>query len=338
MEISPKPKIALISSWDTEFVKDDFEILSNYYDISLYLTREKGFFSKEFVSIISEARIILVWFAAVHAIPPALWSLITGKPLLVFSGGYDVASIPEIGYGNRNHRIKKQITRFVLARATKIIVQSHFSLREIESCYPQHKYKLSYIPHRISIPDNFLNKPISLKREKILLTVALLNPLNYKRKKIELIKQIASELPDYSVIHIGKIFDEQKMQFDKNLPVNMKSVGFVKADTLWDYYNSATALLLPSWHEGFGITAVEAAAAGCVPLISGAGAQKEVTMGYSIKPTEETVKSWVKSIKKMEIDVDDTYRKKMAKELRKFYASELRLTSLRELISSIIEE
>jgi glycosyltransferase involved in cell wall biosynthesis len=52
--------------------------------------------------------------------------------------------------------------------------------------------------------------------------------------------------------------------------------GFISKEHLPAVYRGATALVHPSWYEGFGLTPVEAAACGCPVIISDRGSLPEV--------------------------------------------------------------
>ena len=52
--------------------------------------------------------------------------------------------------------------------------------------------------------------------------------------------------------------------------------GFISKDHLPALYRGAAALVNPSWYEGFGLTAVEAAACGCPAIISDRGSHPEI--------------------------------------------------------------
>jgi glycosyltransferase involved in cell wall biosynthesis len=57
---------------------------------------------------------------------------------------------------------------------------------------------------------------------------------------------------------------------------HVHKTGFVAAGDLPALYRRATALLQPSWFEGFGLTPLEAGACGCPSIISDRGSLPEI--------------------------------------------------------------
>ena len=70
-----------------------------------------------------------------------------------------------------------------------------------------------------------------------------------------------------------------------NLPLNVKIVGFLKRDFVYEYMKKSKAVILPSeWSEAFGRTIIEAVANGTIPIGSDSGAIPEILdEGYIFK-------------------------------------------------------
>ncbi len=102
------------------------------------------------------------------------------------------------------------------------------------------------------------------------------------------------------LVMVGKVFAEQNidvnnewnkdlvyvqklLQDEKEL---IKVVGFVSSDDLVTLYNLATALLMPSLYEGFGLPVLEAMQCGCPVITSNDGSLKEISgkAVYSVDP------------------------------------------------------
>jgi glycosyltransferase involved in cell wall biosynthesis len=78
--------------------------------------------------------------------------------------------------------------------------------------------------------------------------------------------------------------------------------GFVDDNTLASIYSVATALVMPSFSEGFGLPAIEAMACGTPVIASSAGALPEVVgdSGMIVNPCDEV--TLVKAMEKMLVD------------------------------------
>ncbi|MFW6348355.1 MAG: hypothetical protein ACOC2C_07085, partial [Cyclonatronaceae bacterium] len=207
-------RILLIANLESTFVQDDVAILSEIGETVFWNTHQQGGMlqpgGSKLMELIARADIVYGWFASAHLLGPAIMCRLTQTPLVVVSGGYDSASVPEIGYGNAGHRFKKYVSRIILSIASAIIVNSNFSVRDLLRFMPEAENKLYCIRHRIH-PLLAAGGEKSLRRNpKLLLSVARLNPMNYRRKKMELIKAVARIMPEYEVLHIGLVDDALK--------------------------------------------------------------------------------------------------------------------------------
>lgn len=325
-----KKRVLIISNLEIFFIEDDVEIISEFADTTLWNTAEKGLFNHQLVNEINRCDIIYCWFASIHSFLPALLAKLTNKKLIIVSGGYDTANISDINYGHAGHPVKKIISKTILSLADRIIVNSNHSKDDVLSFIPHVEPKLRVILHRIAY-----REPHQLpeRDEKLIITVIRLHSMNYIRKKVSLIKKVAEKMPDYTFVHIGHILEDAENLFYKNLPDNFQSIGFVPDDTLWNWYHKAGYLIAPSWHEGFGLTAVEALAGGCIPVISGSGAQQEVTLGLAHLIQSDDPETWAAELKSLEIDSEERERRKQV--VQQTYHKRKRPRKLLETFSEI---
>jgi len=336
MPLAKEPKhrhFLVIANLEATFVKDDVAILKEFGKVTFWNTKHRGMCAPELIRLIAEADLVYCWFASLHSLLPSVLCRLKGKPLIVVSGGYDSADIPEIGYGNARHGIKKYVSRFILNAASAVIVNSEASKKDALQLMPSLDRKLTVIPHRIN---PIYPVPIPPRQTHLLLTVARLNRMNYHRKKIELIKEIARQMPDYTIVHLGQIDAEAASDFYRDLPDNMQSMGFVPDRELWGWYHRAGALLAPSWHEGFGVTAAEAPAAGCLPFISGAGAQLEVTKGHAVLVTSDDPQVWTQAIRS-NTNIGEDRREAMKQAMLEAYTGSVRKNGMKKLIIQTVD-
>lgn len=86
--------------------------------------------------------------------------------------------------------------------------------------------------------------------------------------------------PDLKLLIVGdgsqrKLMEQQVR--DAGLPASsIQFVGRQSQDELQSYYDKIEILLMPSRSEGFGLTAIEGMARGCVPVVSNTGGLPEV--------------------------------------------------------------
>jgi glycosyltransferase involved in cell wall biosynthesis len=75
---------------------------------------------------------------------------------------------------------------------------------------------------------------------------------------------------------VGAWDDDAVEMLGAEAPPNVTFTGRLDEQTLDDWFGRAAVYVQPSQHEGFGISVAEAMLAGCVPVVSAAGALPEV--------------------------------------------------------------
>lgn len=95
--------------------------------------------------------------------------------------------------------------------------------------------------------------------------------------------KIYASHPDLILLIIGdgsqRQLMEQQVQ-DAKLPISaVQFIGRQSQDNLQEFYDKIDILLMPSRSEGFGLTAIEGMARGCVPVVSNTGGLPEVVEG-----------------------------------------------------------
>jgi glycosyltransferase involved in cell wall biosynthesis len=103
------------------------------------------------------------------------------------------------------------------------------------------------------------------------------------------------QLPDHDVILLGsferqRTLDSRALALAASLGKRVRIVAGASDDVVQSYVANASALVLPSLYEGFGLPAVEAMATGCPCLVSNAAALPEVCAGGALycDPTNPT--------------------------------------------------
>lgn len=321
-----KQNVLVLANFEIFFIRDDSEIIRSFAPTDFYNTTEYGLLSLKLLREIFSCSHIYCWFASAHSLLPALLSRVLGKKVIVVSGGYDTARVGEINYGHAGTGLKGVVSKMVLMLAHKIIVNSKHSEKEVLHFYPGSKKKLEVIPHRIR------HRVPSVKPErdpKLCITVIRMNRMNYYRKKVTLLKEIAKRMPEYKFRHIGMILPEIEQKFNKGRPENFSSLGYKDEEQLWEWYHRASYLLAPSWHEGFGLTTVEALAGGCVSVISGAGAQDEVTLGEGVVIESDDPDVWVRRLKNLKFTASEREAKR--NKILDFYKETNRVEQLKKV-------
>ena len=297
-----KKNILYIISGETGFKETDEKILKsfanvikvNYQSIIDYLNPKTLYY-------MTWADAILIWFASIHAIPAILLNYFFNKGLFIIANGWDLADVPEIGYGAMRGGSRKIIGKWILSRATKVIADSKSNRNEILNNAKVHPNRIQLI--YIAVP----NDEFDSVQEKInqVLTVGEINEETFFRKGIDRFINVAKKLPDVQFYHIGKWTDksgnpcEKTIDYaKKNSPSNIQFLGYQNKKELLRYYRESKIYLQLSRHETFGVSVVEAMASGCIPVVSNQYALPEI-VGKNGYITDSNIDSTVNIIREI---------------------------------------
>jgi glycosyltransferase involved in cell wall biosynthesis len=201
-------------------------------------------------------------------------------------------------YGLRQRMYYRLVVGPRCKKAAAVLTLSEFARRELSRC-------LGLDPRKIQVTPLGAGPQYQPRRESELEAFRLRHRLparyfaavgNLKAfKNLALLSRIASRLPLPIALLAGKRA-VQELKFPET------TVGL---DTLSEaemplYYGAATALLLPSYYEGFGLPAVEAMACGCPVLAADAGALPEVLGNCGLCLPAHDENAWIAAARRIE--------------------------------------
>jgi glycosyltransferase involved in cell wall biosynthesis len=219
----------------------------------------------------ARADAVVVWFAGWHAFIPVTVAWLLRKPSLVITGGYDVAAT-EDGYGMQHGGIRRFVARWSLRRATRLMANSESGAQEARRAAGP-KARIDVVHH--GIPDLVGKLPAEPRSGA--LTVGAIDGPNLVRKGLLPFVEAAAELPDVPFVLVGKAFDAAaEAELRAAAAGNVELPGFVDDEELARRYARASVYVQASTHEGFGMAVAEAMLAGCIPVVTAAGALPEV--------------------------------------------------------------
>ncbi|MGH9945490.1 MAG: glycosyltransferase family 4 protein, partial [Pyrinomonadaceae bacterium] len=102
-----KPRVLFVYNLPTRFVWIDVELLRRSFDVTEYYVRSKKINPFKVRRLVAEHDLVFGWFASWHTFLPLLFARLAGKPSLLVIGGYDLANLPEDGYGHQRGGVKK---------------------------------------------------------------------------------------------------------------------------------------------------------------------------------------------------------------------------------------
>lgn len=268
MILMVKPKILFIYGIMHTTFENDIEILKRDFEVETYQYPGKKDFFK-MLKAIRRNDINMSRFVLGHATLAVLISKLLGKKSIVVAEGWDVVSMPEIGYGALISKKRIRNTKFALKHADEVVAISE-SIRKDALKLVKRDVKLIY--HCL---DSEKFKPKG-KKENMAITVGLVRKDTLQRKGLKTFVESAKFLPEIEFVLIGKHMDETADELKKIATPNVKFEGFVSQEKLMEYFQKAKIYVQVSAHEGFGISLAEAMLCECVPVVTDGGAIPEV--------------------------------------------------------------
>lgn len=227
---------------------------------------------------VAAADVVMSWFASWHALLPAVFARLLGRPFLAVVGGYDTACLPGIAYGHQRGGFKALVARTVLALATRIVGISPFTMRELRA---------------LGVPaDRSLLLPLGLDPERyasdaprdpaLVVTTGGVNRSNLGRKGHEAFVRAAALVPEARFVLIGAWMDDAIERLAELAPPNVTFTNHVPHETKVDWLSRASVVVQASQHEAFGLSLAEGMLCGAVPVVTNVGALPWVAGGTGV--------------------------------------------------------
>jgi glycosyltransferase involved in cell wall biosynthesis len=263
----------------SSFVRKDLELLKKHFDVkqmnvATFLVPQKGRDPLVLLKLLKGvlwADIVYCWFADLNAFFLTLFSLIFRRKSLVVVGGYEVAYVPEMGYGSMLGRQSAFIVKCVFKFAHKILAVSRFSQKEILNYAASEKVELVY-----NGIDCETFRPHSEKRNDLVLMVGPISKEEIKIHGLDTFIEAAKLLPEVEFLAIG-LTGEALDFLSRSLPSNVTLMGIIPQKDLIPQYRKAKVYCQLSLRESFGMSLAEAMCCECVPVVTeNGGAVSEV--------------------------------------------------------------
>lgn len=266
-------RVLFVYTHRNTFITIDLEALRERFDVVEY--RQPGGVPRlrELVPKLRRCDVVFGWFASWHTLAALTLARAMRRPSVLVTGGFDTASVPEIGYGNQQDRLRRWRSRATLAQADRLITNSHYLRDEIERNVGIEPERVRVVHH--GIPDRFADAAGSNRPGRVL-TVGVVHRWNLERKGHRAFVEAARELPEAEFVLAGRWADETIDVLRSRAGPNVRFTGFLSDADLDREFREATAYVQASWHEGFGVALAEAMLARSVPVVTTAGAIPEV--------------------------------------------------------------
>ena len=272
------------------FVRIDRDLLAERHEVEEY--GQPGVVPRplEVVRKVRRADALVVWFASWHAFVPLLVARLLRTPSLLIVGGFDTASMPEIGYGFQQGGIRRRLARACMRLATRLMTNSEYSREELRRTAG---FEATVVHH--GVPDPFGALPDG-PRERLAVTVSNVARIALERKGLRRFVEAGAHLPDVELLLVGAWTDDAADELRALARPNVRLTGRLSDEELDDLLRRASVYVQASRHEGFGMGVAEAMLAGCIPVVTAAGALPEVVgdAGVVVEPEPEAIADGVR--------------------------------------------
>ena len=206
----------------------------------------------------------------------------SAKPLLVTIHDAVHVAMPELFPGLRRQVYAALMFRAALLKAKKVLTDSQFTVSELQRLFGRFAPEAGMQVIQLGVGAEWFSIPASPSpyQKPFILFVGNVKPHKNLRGLVAAFDSIKGDL-DADLVIVGEregflTFDHELMKDATRLGDRVHFTGRVSFEVLQQYYTHAKMLVLPSFYEGFGLTALEAMAAGCPVAVSRAASLPEV--------------------------------------------------------------
>jgi glycosyltransferase involved in cell wall biosynthesis len=258
------------------------------------------------------------------------WEMLRRKPSLLFVPGQalpklcpknTVTTVHDLAFARRPDLYEpavrtrlKRVTKRVVKKATKILVPSEATKRDLMDLYKISSERIVVTPE--AVDTNLYRRytqeeaRAALQKHRLSTNYFLVVGRLEKKKNItnvirafELFKNRRGMGDPFELVFIGESgygYEKMKQYFELSPHKDqIRQLGYVPDEEVAPLMSQAIAFLFPSWYEGFGIPNLEAMAAGTVLLTSDIPAHREVVgdAGLFVAPGEP--EAWAHALERI---------------------------------------
>jgi len=268
-------RVLYVYSRRNTFTRIDLEALRERYEVEEYFQDGAVPRLGELYSKLRRCDVVFGWFASWHTLAALNLAKLLRKPTVLIIGGFDTANLPEIDYGNQQPGWRRWRARLAIRRADRLITNSNYLEGEIERNIGIPPERVRVVHHGLS--DRFGELPAEPEGDgRVALTVGAVHVWNLERKGHRAFVEAARDLPDVEFVLAGAWEGDAIERLRAVASDNVTFTGYLSDEDLDAQFRRAGVYVQASWHEGFGLAVVEGMLAGCVPVVTDAGALPEV--------------------------------------------------------------
>jgi glycosyltransferase involved in cell wall biosynthesis len=327
-------RILFVHSRKVPFVEIDREALAERWTVEDWLQPGRVANLAKLVPAVARSDLVFGWFASWHTFFPITLAWLLRKPSVLVVGGFDVANMPEIGYGYQQGGLRKWASRWIVRRASRLVTNSYYSRREIERNIGLSPDDVAVIHH--GVPDPFGELP-SCERESVALTVGFLARTTLERKGHRVFVETAARLPEVRFEFAGEWLDDSIDRLRAIASDNVVFTSLLGRKDFGDVYTRASVYVQPSRHESFGMSIAEAMLAGCVPVVTEVTAMPEVVGDTGVMVASSDPDEVAAGIREA-LAFDEAARRRARERILREFPLEKRRRGLQALVAEALGE
>lgn len=323
--MSRRPRVLFVHNVRASFVRLDLALLHDAFDVEEVYAR--AYFDPppwSLIAAVTRADVVYCWFASWHAVVPVVAARVLRRRAIVVTGGYDVAAVPEIGYGLQRGGLGRVLSRLVLRSAVRVLPFSHAAAAETIRNGGAPKASVEVVPLGVPVPT-----VAPAPRERMVMTVATIDRASAVRKGLSLYADTAALVPDITFLVVGAIADPAIAAELRSRAPNIRLVGTLTDTALAATYARAAAYLQLSVHEGFGMAVAEAMSAGCIPIVTRTGSLPEVAGEAGIYVADA---AGAAAAVRSSLDAPEAQRRSVAARIRDRFSLDARREALTRIV------
>jgi glycosyltransferase involved in cell wall biosynthesis len=264
-----RARVVVVYPNPATFVQRDIELLGRHFDVRPLLYRGRRDIARLSIAV-ARCDVVLSWFALGHAFAAVRLARRLRRGSLVIAAGYDVARVPDVGYGVLMNPERRKRVKATLEDADLVLAVSESTRAQVAEVTGR-DVRVVY-----NAVDGHAFKPGGQKRRQVL-TVAGVNWAGrFKVKRVDLVLDAARELRGVQFYLAGRNSADWTERLRASAPDNLGVLGERDERGLRRLYQQSKVYLQPSAHESFCMALVEAMACECVPVVSDRYALPEI--------------------------------------------------------------
>lgn len=266
----PPTKVLLVLPYEpAAFMRADEDILRRHFEVSVIIhNRGKA---RLFLGVLrhmlfDRPDVLLMWFIVPsYALALTLMAKIVRVKVAFVTGGYDVVSMPSIGFGAMRFPLFRRMLKPTLRLADLTLPFSESAAEQVRKYARPRRMQVIYP----GIDTDFFSPATSVERAPLAVSVSPVTESSIVQKGLRTFVEAAQYTPEVKFVLVGRSPDGAIEQLREIASPNVEFIDrFIPSEELRDLYRRAWCYVQASVHEGFGIAVAEAMSCGAVPVVT----------------------------------------------------------------------